>query len=126
METAYSYKKSAAYQKSKQLTLDVVSFFKGKELRGILKYLVNQLVRAISSEGANLAEGYGRYYSQDYRRFISISRGSAFEVDYWLEIIIELNLFPRKRLDEFSEQNLEIIKLLTTMMKRLEVKKSKT
>lgn len=119
MVTAHSYKKSTAYQKNKQLTIDVVKFFRKRELKGITKYLVNQLVRALASVNANLAEGYGRHYGQDYRRFISIARGSAFEADYWFELIIELGTFPRQPLDKFAEGNQEIMKLLTTMMKRM-------
>lgn len=119
---AHSYKKSKVYQKNKELTLDVVQFFRKHRPTGITKYLVNQLVRAIVSVGANLAEGYGRHYKQDYRRFISIARGSAFEADYWLEIIIGLNVFPKEPLFEFVERNQEAIRLLTTMMKSMERK----
>lgn len=122
---AHSYKNSSVYIKNKQLTLEVVQYFRKQETKGITKYLINQLVRAVASVGANLAEGYGRHYLQDYRRFISIARGSAFEVDYWLEIIIELKIYPEGKLIQFVNINKEIISLLTTMMKRLEVKRSK-
>lgn len=117
---AHSYKKSAVYQKNKQLTLDTIRFFQKRRLSGITKYLVMQLVRALTSVGANLAEGYGRHYKQEYRRFLSIARGSAFEADHWFEIIIELNIFPKDPLLEFLERNQETIRILTRMMKNLE------
>jgi four helix bundle protein len=43
-----------------------------------------QLVRAIDSVGANLAEGCGRRSDADRRRFVYVARGSAYEVEHWL------------------------------------------
>lgn len=44
----------------------------------------NQLVRAVDSIGANIAEGSGRGSFQDNRRFIRIARGSLYETQHWL------------------------------------------
>jgi four helix bundle protein len=43
-----------------------------------------QLVRAVDSVGANIAEGSGRWSFQDNRRFVRIGRGSMYEVIHWL------------------------------------------
>ena len=44
-----------------------------------------QLVRAADSVGANIAEGVGRHGFRDQARFLLMARGSAYEVQHWLE-----------------------------------------
>jgi len=44
----------------------------------------NQLVRAVDSVGANIAEGCGRGSYQDNRRFVRMARGSLYETRHWL------------------------------------------
>lgn len=43
-----------------------------------------QLVRAIESVGANIAEAEGRWHAGDKRRLLFIARGSLYEAEYWL------------------------------------------
>jgi len=47
--------------------------------------LGSQLVRAIDSVGANIAEGYGKGSKLDNARFVKIAKGSLFETQYWLK-----------------------------------------
>lgn len=115
-----SYKKLIVYQKAKDLTIDLIHYCSTKKYPTPKNYLVNQLLRASSSVGANIAEGYGRYYKKSYRHFISIARGSSFEVDYWLEIFLELNKADKSLLNSYINRNVELMKILTTMMKKLE------
>jgi len=43
-----------------------------------------QLVRAVDSVGANIAEATGRWHTPDRRRFLFIARGSLMETEHWL------------------------------------------
>jgi four helix bundle protein len=60
-----------------------------------------QLVRAADSIGANIAEGSGRGSSQDYRRFLRISRGSLYETLHWLRRAYMRKLLTNKQTSEF-------------------------
>jgi len=115
-----SYKDLIVYQKAKESTLGLVKYYSDKKLNWTEKYLVDQLIRSAASIGANLAEGYGRLYKQDYRRFVSISRGSSFEADYWSELLSEIRIKDKQFLSDINKSNLEVIKMLTALMKKLE------
>jgi four helix bundle protein len=67
-----------------------------------------QLIRAADSIGANIAEGSGRGSSQDYRRFLTISRGSLYETLHWLR-----RAYKRKLLT--SKQTIELRSLITEL-----------
>jgi four helix bundle protein len=113
------YKGLIVYQKAKTLTIDLIKFYSEKKLGWTEKYLIDQLLRAASSVGANLAEGYGRLYKLDYRRFISISRGSSFEVEYWIDLISNVRPQDLVFLEKNAQINIEVLKMLTAMMKSL-------
>ena len=59
-----------------------------------------QLVRATDSIGANIAEGSCRGSSQDYRRFLRISRGSLYETLHWLRRAYSRKLITAKETTE--------------------------
>jgi four helix bundle protein len=64
--------------------------------------LANQIRRAVVSVPSNIAEGYGRRTSNDYRQFLHISLGSLYEVQTQLKIGYELNIIS---LENFSQAN---------------------
>jgi four helix bundle protein len=45
-----------------------------------------QIVRSADSIGANIAEGNGRYNTQDNQRFVKIAKGSLYETIHWLRL----------------------------------------
>lgn len=62
-----------------------------------------QLVRAVDSIGANLAEGDGRYGSADSIHFFVTTRASARESRYWLKRAAKRNLISAKQAEDFEE-----------------------
>lgn len=114
-----SYKDLVVYQKAKLLTVDIIKYFSKVNVSKTKEFLLGQLFRAISSVGANLSEGFGRNYSGSFRQFVGIARGSAFETEYWLETMIELDEFDSKTMNSFIERNNEICRMLSGLMKNM-------
>jgi len=110
------------YQKAKIASKEMFLFFSKKKYSRTYDFLILQLLRALYSIGANIAEGYGRHYRKNYRQFLSIARGSCFEAQYWLESILEIGLIDKTLYDKYNDICIEIGKMLTVMMKKLEIK----
>jgi len=67
-----------------------------------------QLVRAVDSVGANIAEGGGRYHVGDVIRFCYFSRGSLRETRYWLKRALTRQLIVP---DQFNNLMTELVAL---------------
>lgn len=83
------------------------------------KIILNQLLRAIMSIGANIAEGYGRFGNKEFKRFLQIALGSANESDYWLLLLLEANISYQKEINEAIRINTETIKMLAASIKTI-------
>jgi four helix bundle protein len=58
-----------------------------------------QIVKSADSIGANIAEGNGRYNSQDNQRFIKIARGSLNETRHWLRLAYKRKLLTQEQIN---------------------------
>lgn len=65
--------------------------------------LTVRIKRAVVSILSNIAEGSGRNSNQQMINFLSISKGSAFEVEAQLIIAFELNYITESELNEALE-----------------------
>jgi four helix bundle protein len=63
----------------------------------------DQLIRAIDSVGANIAEATGRWTLADKRRLLLIARGSLHETEHWVERAEARGLLPRGTIDRIPE-----------------------
>ena len=68
-----------------------------------------QLVRAVDSIGANIAEGSGRGTDPELRRFLRMARGSLYETQHWLRRAYRRRLLNEKEVNDL----LPLVKELT-------------
>jgi four helix bundle protein len=59
-----------------------------------------QLVRAVDSVGANIAEGTGRGTYKDNCRFVDNARGPLCETRHWLRRAYRRKLLPKAKLEQ--------------------------
>jgi four helix bundle protein len=81
--------------------------------------LANQLRKASVSVPSNIAEGYGRRTSSEFKRFLSISLGSVYEVQTQLRIGYELNLLPLEKFTQAKDLSSEIDRMIYAIIKKL-------
>jgi four helix bundle protein len=81
--------------------------------------LANQLRRASVSVPSNIAEGYGRRTSSEFKRFLSISLGSVYEIQTQLRIGFELNFIPLEKFVQAKEMSIEIDRMIYAIIKKI-------
>lgn len=87
-----------------------------KEIKGnkVEDILIRQIVRSATSVGANYRSALRARSKPDFISKITVAEEEADETCYWLEIIIEIGVFPKKRLEPLLREAQEITAILTT------------
>ena len=114
-----SYKKLIVWQKAHALTLKTIKIAESDSKSYAGDIIMKQLLRATTSIGANIAEGYGRHEGKEYIHFLQVAYGSANEVDNWLNVIKDAGLMQSVVASGLIENNEEILKMLATMIKKI-------
>ena len=112
------FKQLAVWKKGHQLTLAIykaTEAFPKDELYG----LTSQTCRAAASIPTNIAEGCGRSGKAELARFLSISMGSASELEYHLLLGRDLGFLRDLDYGRPRSQVTEIKKMLASLIKRL-------
>jgi four helix bundle protein len=81
--------------------------------------LTSQMRRAGVSIVANIAEGAGRSTEKDFRHFLTMAIGSAFELEALIEVAKDLNFLPEEKKSEAFDQLLIIQKQLNSFISKL-------
>jgi S23 ribosomal protein. len=112
------FRKLNVWEKAHALTLEIYLASK-KFPKDELFALTNQLRRASSSIGANIAEGCGRMSQKEFHHFLSIAIGSASEVEYFLLLAKDLNYVSQNDYEKLNEQANEVKRKLISLLKRV-------
>lgn len=81
--------------------------------------LTNQLIRAVISIPANIAEGQRRNTRKDYAKFVSIAHGSTAEVETFLLVAERIEYAAKEDIRPLLEAADEISRMLNALRKRL-------
>jgi four helix bundle protein len=81
--------------------------------------LSSQMRRAAVSIPSNMAEGYGRRSSGEYKRFLNISMGSLFELETQLLLTRELGFIEEDSYAEASDVIEEVERMLRSLIEKL-------
>lgn len=105
------YQDLQIYQLSVDLSVEIykiVKSFPKEETYG----MSDQLRRAVTSIGANIAEGFGRYHFRDKLVFFYNARGSTYEVMHFLEVASRIGYITENdKIEMFKKLNDLSVKL---------------
>ena len=116
------FRKLKVWQKSHSLVLHVYSKtvdFPKTEVFGVTA----QTRRAAVSIAANIAEGCARSGDKEFARFLSISLGSASELEYFSILIGDLGLLKRAEAAKICTDAAEIKRMLSGLIASLPVQR---
>jgi four helix bundle protein len=120
--TESGFRSLIVWQKAQNFAVAVMALAAGLPHRQPAEPIGNQLVRAAGSISANIAEGYGRFSSGAYRNHLSIARGSAFEAESWIDLLVRAGDISSEANASLLGQLYEVDRLLTARMKSLDEK----
>ena len=110
-----SYKDLVVWQKSIDLVCEIyklTKFLPKEEAYG----LCNQMQRAAVSIASNIAEGKARNYEKEFAKFLSISKGSAAELETQLHICVCLNYVTEEQAKKATDLIEEVFKMLNSLI----------
>ena len=81
--------------------------------------LADQIRRSAVSIPSNIAEGYGRNSTREYVRFLSIARGSRYELETQILLSVRLGYVTEQDISASMRLSEEVGKMLNTMITKL-------
>ena len=118
MASINSYRDLLIWQKSFFLVIEIykiTSSFPKEELYG----LTSQIRRTSVSIPSNIAEGFGRNSTGDYKRFLQISLGSLYELQTQVEICSRLNYLSNEHYTDIQQKAFELEKMINSMISKI-------
>ena len=118
MNKINDYKDLLVWQKAMNLVVEVYKTTKmlpKEETFG----LSDQMRRAAVSIPSNIAEGYGRQTPKSYAQFLTIARGSAYELETQLLLCKKIHHLPSEIANTLISAISEITKMLTSIINKL-------
>lgn len=88
-----------------QLSLKTIALLDSLPPKTSSKVISNQLLRSVTSIGANLIEAKASSSRAEFKKFYEIALKSANESKYWLRLLVECKLIP---LDAFKPLDTEL------------------
>ena len=81
--------------------------------------LSSQMRRSARSVASNIAEGYGRGRTGEYRRFLAYANGSLLELETDMELAARTGILPRPAIDPLLTLSAEVGRILSGLRRRL-------
>ncbi|MBO4452082.1 MAG: four helix bundle protein [Bacteroidaceae bacterium] len=115
------FRQLKVWQKAMDLTVEIYSIIKYLP-REETYALSDQLRRSAVSIPSNIAEGQGRNSDKEFVNFLSIARGSLWELETQIEICERLSYIDSSQKENVLTQTEEMGKMLNALAHSIELK----
>lgn len=99
-----------------QACYHITKTFPREEIYG----MTSQIRRAATSIPANIAEGYGREYRNEYTQFLRIAQGSLKELETHLLLAVRVELTTAREADPILSRCESLGKMLRSLIRSLQ------
>ena len=113
-----NYKELLVWQRAMELACEAYALT-GRLPKEEMYALGDQIRRSAISVPSNIAEGYGRNSTRDYVRFLSIARGSRYELEKQLLLCVRLGYIAESDIERAIQLGTEVAKILNVMITKL-------
>jgi len=113
-----SFEAIIAWQKARELNIEIYKATNGDEFSKDYG-LRDQIRRSIISVSSNIAEGFERETSSEFKRFLYISKASVGELRSQLYLSFDLNYISKDKFEELYQSATDISKMLSGLIKYL-------
>lgn len=96
------------------LSIDVIKFLETLEYKSSSKIISDQLIRSITSIGANIVEAKASSSKREFLNYFQIALKSANETKYWLAMLRELLPNKKEEINKFLKEVEEISRIIGT------------
>jgi four helix bundle protein len=115
------YRQLKVWQKAMDLTVEIYNLVK-RLPREETYALSDQMRRAVVSIPSNIAEGQGRNSDKEFINFLSIARGSLWELETQIEICERLHYIDSELASKVYSLTTEVSKMLNSLSNSLKSK----
>jgi len=113
----HDFRQLLVWQRSYRLSTQLVDA--AGRFKGSARYsLGDQITRSSISVPSNIAEGAGRGSEREFRRFLGIALGSAYELETQVGIARDIGLFDKVRASDYLSELDEIQRMLHRLRSR--------
>ena len=106
------------------LSIDIIKFIATLPLQSYLKIIADQLIRCVTSIGANIVEAKASSSKREFLNYFQIALKSANEAKYWLAMLRELLPEKQKEINAFLKEADEIARIIGTSVLTMKGKRN--
>lgn len=96
------------------LSINIIKFLESLEYKQSIKIITDQLIRCVTSIGANIVEAKSSSSKKEFLNYFQIALKSANETKYWLAMLKELLPNKKEEISVFLREVDEISKIIGT------------